>query len=374
MIDLKPVVPIMAITMLIMLAIVDMLSHTISDPKLEAWSKNEMREIVAGCILVFAVTALVLSGNAIANALTGQSDAVAAAIGVVDNWLHGFDISFEKIIRSAAKIRSSATYSPYVGVSLWYVAINYSTNPLSGIAMLLAPLNLATQGLTNAVFLSEALRLFLVYIKITGPTIILPLAFCARLNPFTRKLGDTLIALGVALIALLPFSIVMADALNSQMGIVGIQNSISSRSIDDLDASPWQMTLMAPLCGFIPLRTLLGMTDLLFSVVTCAPAGPFFGVCQPIVQNVVYPLMMMVIQYGMSALLLAWEGYYVIQAPAYASAAFNVTHLLLRDIGNLVLINYLDFIFIATVTVAGARSISTALGGDWYMSGIQRLI
>ena len=374
MIDLKPAIPLVAITMFIILTIIDMLSNTISDPKLEAWAKTEMREIVAGCVLIFAVTALILSGNTLVSALSGQSDVIASAVHSIDTWISGFDNSFEQIIRAAAKIRTSATYAPYIGVSLWYIAVNYSTNPLSGIAMLLAPYNLAAGGLTNVIFISEGLRLFLVYIKIVGPAVIVPLAFCARLIPFTRKLGDTLIALSVALMVLLPVSVIMADGLNSQMGIVGLQNSISHRDIGGLDANPTAMMLMSPLCGFIPLRTILGLNDLFFSVLTCAPAGPFFGVCQPIVQNVVYPIMMMVIQYSMSLLLIVWESVYTVLAPQYASDAFNITYSLLRDVNGLILINYIDFIFIATVTVAGARSISTALGGDWYMSGIQRLI
>jgi hypothetical protein len=43
-------------------------------------------------------------------------------------------------------------------------------------------------------------------------------------------------------------------------------------------------------------------------------------------------------------------------------------------VSNLVLVGYLDFILIGLVTVSGAKSISAALGGEWYMAGIQRLI
>jgi hypothetical protein len=46
----------------------------------------------------------------------------------------------------------------------------------------------------------------------------------------------------------------------------------------------------------------------------------------------------------------------------------------LRDVSNLVMVIYLDIVFIIMVTIAGARSLSTVLGGEWYMAGIQRLI
>jgi hypothetical protein len=35
---------------------------------------------------------------------------------------------------------------------------------------------------------------------------------------------------------------------------------------------------------------------------------------------------------------------------------------------------YLDVVFIGLITISGARSHSAALGGEWYMAGIQRLI
>ncbi|MBI5046406.1 hypothetical protein HZC07_01605 [Candidatus Micrarchaeota archaeon] len=70
-----------------------------------------------------------------------------------------------------------------------------------------------------------------------------------------------------------------------------------------------------------------------------------------------------------------WEAAFAGQgARDYAGTAFTQLQPFLKDINNLVLIGYVDFIFIGIITVVGARSLSAALGGEWYMAGIQRLI
>jgi hypothetical protein len=78
----------------------------------------------------------------------------------------------------------------------------------------------------------------------------------------------------------------------------------------------------------------------------------------------------------MGGLLLIWTLY--ISAfgggEIYAKGAFDALYPFLKNVNNLVFMGYLDFILIAIVTVTGARSLSTALGGEWYMAGIQRLI
>ncbi len=375
-VDLTFAVPIVAIIVVIFLAASNMLAHTISDPRMEAWAKTELREFVAALILIAIITAAFVSSTGVSVALTGTNNYITASTGVLDAWIGKYDSAFGLVIRAASKIRAAATYSPYINVPLWYVSISYSTNPLAGIAILLGTLNLAAQALTNAIFLAEGLRLVIVFLQVVVPKILLPLSFILRLIPFSRKLGNTMIALSIAGIVFLPFSVLLADALNSTIDPINPDMDVSK-----LDANPWAMVVAEPLCESVVVRTILGLTDPLFALVVCLPlifvpivGAALFAACYNVVFYVVYPIINVVFQAVMTALLISWELKISLESCGYPCDVFDTLQPFLAAVNNLVLLTYLDFILIATVTVVGARSLSTALGGEWYMAGIQRLI
>ena len=213
-IDLTLAVPLVAVIVAISLAAISMLAVSIGDPRLEAWTKTELRELLAGVILIALITGFFISSNGISIALTGEDNYIEVSTNILDEWLSNYDASFMYIIRAATKIRTAATYSPYMNIPLWYVSISYSTNPLGGVGILLGTMNLTAQGLTNAIFIAEGIRLLVVFMEIAVPTILLPLAFCMRLIPFTRRLGNTMISICIAGMVFLPFSIILADSLN----------------------------------------------------------------------------------------------------------------------------------------------------------------
>lgn len=376
-IDLTFAVPAIAVIVGIFLALSSMLATAISDPRLEAWVKIELRELAVALIVIGAITVFFIGSSGISIALTGTADYVTESQEILDSWIERYDSSFEYIIKAATRLRTAATYSPYLSIPLWFVSLSYSTNPLAGVAILLGTLNQAAQGLTNAIFISEGIRMLIAFLKVTVPKILLPLSFVIRLIPFTRRLGNTLIAISIAGILFLPFSVIVAGSLN---GTINVPNP--RMNLNELDANPWAMTVIEPFCEAAPIRFILSLNDLLFSIVVCLPlllipiVGPgLYAVCQPLVQYVVYPLIMVIFQVINTTLLIAWESVYEAGGDtAYANAVFDQVQPFLRDVNNLVLVGYLDFILIAVITIVGARSLSAALGGEWYMAGIQRLI
>lgn len=376
--DLTYAVPGMAATVLAFLGIANMLSHSISDPKLDAWVNTEIREFLAAVILIVALTGALIGTNGIAKALTGEDTFVDTASGILDGWLGTYDNAFEYIIKAAGRIRAAATYSPYLNIPIWYFSINYSTNTLGGIAIILGPLNMAAQGLTNAIYLTEGLRMLLAFLKIVVPHVLLPIAFMARLIPFSRKLGNTLIAIAVAGIVFLPLSVIIASALNSTITMPN-----PSMDLSKLDADPWAMEFAEPLCESVPVRSLLFVTEQIFSAIVCLPllltpwtAGLYQAPCrEPLMHQVVYPLIQLVFQIVSTVLLLIWEiAYSAGMAHTYAEEVFGEVLGFLRAVNNLVVVAYIDFIIVGIITMTGARSLSSALGGEWYMAGVQRLI
>lgn len=382
--DLTAAVPIVMVIVVIFIALMSMLASTTADPRLQAWVKTEIRELVAGVLLIFIITTYVLGSGGISVALTGQSDYIDASEDIIDGWIAHYDIAFRDIIRAATIIRSAATYSTYTNIPLWYFSLNYSVNPLGGIAILLGTMNLAAQALTNAIFIAEGIRLLISFLQVTVPPVLLPLAFVLRIIPFTRKLGNTMISICLAAIIFLPFSVILADALNDSIPNPDRPDPhISEGQFNRLDAVSDAMMAFEPFCQSMPIRGLLSLGDVYFALIVCLPllfipvAGPgLYAGCYNLVKEVVYPLINVVFQLGGALLLMLWEGVYGTESgqQAYVSDVFGVMQPFLRDVNNLVLLGYLDFILIAIVTLAGARSISAALGGEWYMAGIQRLI
>ncbi|MBN1170416.1 hypothetical protein JXA56_05295 [Candidatus Micrarchaeota archaeon] len=371
--DLTFAVPAVAIIVAIVLASVAMLATAISDPRLEAWTKTELRELIAGVIIIALITGFFISSNSISIALTGEGDYLNVSKTVLDSWIAEYDTAFIHIIRAATKLRAAATYSPYMNIPLWYVSISYSTNPLGGVGILLGTMNLTAQALTNAIFISEGIRLLVVFMEIAAPRILLPAAFVMRLIPFTRKLGNTMIAICIAGMVFLPFSIILADNLNDLINVPHPRPNLNL-----LDANPWAMVMFEPLCESQAIRTLLSLTDVVFALLVCLPViwiPGAYPVCYNVTKEIVYPLINVVFQLAGTAMMTAWEGYFTGGGGAdYVNDVFGVLHPFFVDVSNLVLVGYLDFILIAIVTIAGARSLSAALGGEWYMAGVQRLI
>ena len=145
-----------------------------------------------------------------------------------------------------------------------------------------------------------------------------------------------------------------------------------------LDANPWAMVMFEPLCESQAIRVLLSLTDVVFALLVCLlviwiPGA--YPVCYNVTKEIVYPLINVIFQLVGTAMMISWESYFAgAGAEDYVNAIFGQLHPFFVDVSNLVLIGYLDFILIALVTLAGARSLSAALGGEWYMAGVQRLI
>jgi hypothetical protein len=381
-VDFTPILPVTAVVVVIFIALMNMMGIAISSPQIQAWVKTEIRELIAGIILVVIIYSFFIGSVGISSALTGTGDYLNASVNIIDNILTnetvGYDRAMHDIIRAATRIRAAATYSPYLSVPLWYVGLTYSTAPMSGVGILFAPLSSATQGIANIVFLYEGIALLLRFSATAVPAVLLPIALSLRLIPFTRKIGNTLIAISLAALVLLPFSVFVVDAIHKSISYP--QAYLTGFQLDRLDPGAWAMTIAEPFCENMVVRTILSLNDLLFSMLVCLPlafipivGSALFAACQPLVQNVIYPIFMVALQIIYDAALLSWISF-AGEGTAYANEAFNIVYPFLMQVNNLVLLGYLDAIIIGIITISGARSISVALGGEWYLGGIQRLI
>ena len=390
--DFMVAVPGVAIVVGIFLAAMVMFSNMFANPQMLAWTKSEYREFVAAIILIVIIYAIFISPvglKPLTQAITGEENYIDASVGVIDNMLYnetsGYDTAYKYIIRAATKVRIGATYSPWLTIPVWIFSLMYSSSPLAGVSIMLIGLGQATQGLTNVIYLYEALRLLIIFSHATVPTIILPLAFALRIIPFTRRMGNTLIAVSLAAIVLLPLSVIIAGEMNNLIDYPYVVID----DIDDLDAHPWAMELGSIFCGLKPIRFIFSLTDYGFAALICLPLLliPIIGVglfvaCYTLVSEVVYPIIMLVVKLAQLILLVIWLAWSEISVGTkggfgsygWPGEVFYILLEFLEQVNNVILVGYIDIVLIAIITISGAKAISTALGGEWYLAGVERLI
>ncbi|MFH1393444.1 MAG: hypothetical protein ABII71_02525 [Candidatus Micrarchaeota archaeon] len=387
-IDFMPVVPAVAIIVGILLGAVQMAATSLSNPRLMAWFKTELRELIGGIFLIAIIMGVFITSNTVSIALTGESDYMGVAINTIENTLTdgsiGVDRAYKDVIRAATKVKAGASYMPTLSIPLWVVTLAYTTSPYAGITPIISSLGMAAHALTNVIFIYEGLLLVLKFLAVVSPSILLPFSFCMRLIPFTRKIGNTLIAISIAAMVLLPFSIIMMGEINESV-IDYPEASIGGRDMDNLDAKPWAMFIAEPFCGSETMKTIFGLTDLGFAAVICLPilltgvGAAAYPACLTLVQYTIYPLISNIFYIVHAVILAIWliwaeTGLDNGMGGDWAETVFNTVYPFLTQVNNLVLLLYIEFVLVSILTYTGAKSISTALGGEWYMAGIQRLV
>ncbi len=383
-VDFTLLVPVTAVIVVIIIALAYMLSSVMADSALNAWARTELRELILGVVLITIISAFFIGTTELSKAVTGKEDYIEYSVSVADEMLHSFDEAYISIVKAAAKIRIAATFSTWAAVPIWFISFIYSSAPLSGIGPVFTSLGIATQGLTNVIFLYEGLRLLLVFFQTTIPSIILPLSFSVRLIPFTRKVGNAMIAVSLAGILLLPLSVVIIGEVNKTIDYP--YASLSGSQLDKLDARPWSLIATAPFCSMKSTRFIMSLNEYGFAALVCLPLlipplTPFYPACFTLVSQTIYHVIMLVIQLVHTAILatwLAWADFAAASSGGAGSvwmrAVWDVLRPFLETVTHLILTAYIDIIIVGIITISGARSISTALGGEWQLPGLERLI
>ena len=385
--DFTAIVPVTAVIVAILLAIMSMLATALSLPSLQAWVKTELRELIAGVLLVVIIYGLFIGAKDLTAAITGTGDYINYSeqiiIDIITNDSHGYDRAYTDIIRAGSKIRIASSYAPYVVIPIPYVSVMYSDAPLAGAGVLINPLMAATQGLSNNILLFEAVLLLIKVSAVAVPAVLLPIGFALRIIPFTRATGNTVIAVSIAAIVFLPFSVIIIDQMHKAITYPAAR--LSSSNLTDLDfmadyGGQAGLVMGQILCGSKVIRTVLSLNEFGFSFLTCFPLlvyPPAFLGCWNNMIGWLYEKIISVMQWvnvGVTGGSLAVIYIESAAGEGYASRAYDVLYPFLKQVNNLIVLGYLDIALMGIITVTGARSVSAVLGGEWYLAGIQRLV
>ncbi|MEW6035825.1 MAG: hypothetical protein AB1529_04390 [Candidatus Micrarchaeota archaeon] len=368
--SLAPALGVVAVLVVIILAACYMVAESINAQQLKAWVKQELRELIVALILFVAVIGLFHGDKPAVEIISGKSDYKADALATIDGMITRATDAYRDMIYAYHAVSMRTGFSTNL-VAGYYVFASTGGVPSSGYSSFMIFFNQATTGLTNTIFIYKALKVLLDFFLAVGDKLIY-LAFIFRIIPFTRQMGNTLIAMVIGAYVIFPFSLFMLDYSH---------NVITVPSPDLPDSALEALEFVIPpgatfICGEWYVRILVGLFgEIGFALPPCiivaiATLGAGFQPCWEILTKVVYPIIMQIIIPITWGLMLAFSTFLTPDI----GEDFDAFLPFLKAINNLVVVTYVDTILVAIITIVGTKSISAALGGEYLMPGIQRLV
>jgi len=362
---------------IIMIALAFMVGESINSPYIINWAKGEIRELVVSAILFVIIMGAIAGSTPLVNVLTGQDDTTIdqSADHVVDDMTVRSTDAFEGLIDVYHALGMATGYSASFSAG-FYVGYTTSAMPYAGFRSLMVFLGQAAGGLTNIIMVYRGMGVLLDFFGPIRNQLIF-FAFALRFFPFTRQLGNTVIALLIGLAVLFPLSLVLVGEIHDH-AIDMPQPAVSRADLSSMepDFPPGAKFI----CGNIVLRTLVSnFGEIGFALPICIiaaiPCGlgyaACFTSCWEIVTRAVYPLITMV------AIPAAWGGYVLDdiygQIPDVTEAFVALKPFFLA-VNNLAVVMVIDLLIVAIITVVGTRAVSLALGGEYLVQGLSKLV
>jgi hypothetical protein len=369
---------ILALTILIMICVlagIFMLAESISNPQLIAWAKTELRELIVAGLLFVIVSSIFFGADGLLKVFTGKTDILTYSITVLNTLKINTELSYLELMKLMHYITMNSALGLNTSASLIYVSVNFSVSPYSGFSALLGPIMNASQALINT-WLGYTGAMILVSYFVEASYIFFPIAFIFRFIPFTRPLGNTLIALVLGCRLLLPFSLVLISAIHDIITMPEPWTVISSGFWSKL--SMYYIMPFMLFCSDITMRILLNTNETVFSLITCLPTAWIPGWFYPCTQLMI--LIYAIIDFIFKTVYFLY--FIALGISSYFQTALNLTPGelsgtvtdFLISVNQFVLVSIIDMLIMVIITYTGIRSISAALGGDYLMSAVNKMV
>lgn len=359
--------PIVAMIMVVILAMLYMASQMFSLPGLNAWVKTEIKEFIVGAIMVAIVLGVFFSTTGLVSVLTGKDNPETAAQDAFKPVTNSLNEAYRDIIRASQEMTLLAGYSyNFPAVPLFYFTYTDLSAPYSGAGQILSALSQSASAVSNSLMVYLSLSVLMQFFSFAS-LIILPFALSLRIIPFTRQLGSTLIALAIGGYIIFPSAIILTGELHKLI-------EIPKPNLSDSQLENMHMDIPAGFGAFCEsdMKWFAATGELGWGFAICIPCSFFgcFPVCFPLVTEVIYPAVMEAFQ-----LVYGWSFYAAAKSMDYGiGEVYDTLAPFLQETGNLIVISYVDAILVSLITIITVKGVSTALGGEYFMAGIQRLV
>lgn len=365
-------------------------SSAIQNPSAIAWSKDQLRELIIGVVIVVFVYGANVTANNMVTGMTGYDNAVALGSAALDPLIGNLTIVYSKIgeayfsvaVQQGTNVGASFGMPPLPTPTIFMPHPYYSTYtmPFYGLSPILQTLTIAAQNITIQMLSFKVVQLLLIYIEAVVPGFLLPIGFAFRVFPLTKKIGDTLIALSLGGLFMLPASLVVVNELNkmapmdnvkavSGMGFSGNMDPMFFSGANFMKEGFCENTAMRVITGFGEV-----FWSIIFAIIASAPEFfttfvlwfNFFG-------GAVWPWIVWVMQTVFGIILIPYM--FAFDAGAtYDTTIQPIISYLIPAAAEITAFSIISVIVIAMITYTGTKSISIALGGEYAFYGLTRLI
>lgn len=364
-------------------------SYSIQNPSAIAWSKEQLREVIVGIIIVVIVYGADVTANNLIHGMTGHADAMAMGDASLRLMMDDLEMVYSKIGEAyfSVAVQQGTTVSvtwgmPPLKFSFWQPTIYYTVDymPYFGMGSILQTLSMASQNIMTQYLSFKVVQILLSYAGAVVPHFLLPIGFAFRIFPFTRKAGNTLIALSLGAIFMLPASLIVVGELRNGAHMANVDAVRTMNFEENLDPGFFSSAnfMKEGFCENTAMRVITGFGEIfwgiIFALIASAPTlfatfytwFEFFG-------TAIWPWVVWIIQI-LSAAAITGMMETTDSGAIYDQTIQPIVHYLLPASMEVTMFSIIAVIFIAMVTYTGTKSISVALGGEYAFYGLTRLI
>lgn len=352
---------------------VKLFSDATANPQLGGWVKVELSSTVSALIFAAAVLALFASSDMLSILLSsGQSD-YEGVIGEIDAGLVSMEGRTGEVMDTSILMLHYITL--YSGYSFSYViplvVVNpyYGSSPFAGFSTFMSSANQAISASVNAMAVLMTMQFLLYYLPFLASRLVY-VGLAIRFIPNARGVGTTLVVLCLAAYFIYPLSVGIANYFNDAVDL-----HEATVSADWLYDHFYKNVGIDKFVCQGPMKLAAGIPDVIWEMLICTPICAFLGgpACYVVCEEIVgwgYAGTVTVGQITVGGIMLNA----MLNGNVSYSAVYDKFTPFFRYAGNLVLLVYMDAVLVGLLTITGAKALSSSLGGEMHILGLERLI
>ena len=260
------------------IALSTMVGQALQSPSISAWSKDELRQVFAGTILAVIIWSAVMGTSTIVSALflqEGIPDLPSLGAAALTDHIEYMESLYIKVTDAYQTVGLFQGLGYFASLGGFWIYAGQGATPYFGLSILLGPLSTAGNNLTIQILTFRLIQVFCEYLSGTIPTFILPIALAFRIFPFTRKMGNTLIALCLGAMFVFPFSLLFVSELWHVQDSWIYKDEVVGKSFtsDKMDLDQGFMdgviNTVEIVCGNEVSRVFLSLGEIVWSLIFC---------------------------------------------------------------------------------------------------------
>ncbi len=365
-----------------------MVGEALQSPGISAWSKDQLREVIAGVILAVLIWGATAGTTTIISALflqDGVPDLPTMGKEALNPHIEYMESLYLKVADAYQTVGLYQGLSYFASLGGFWIYGGQGNSPYFGASVLMGPLGGAGNNLTIQILSFRLIQLFSEYVSAVFPTFILPIALAFRIFPFTRRMGNTLIAISLGALFVFPLSLMFVnefwhatdwqykDEVMAQ-GFAFDEMGLDQGFMDGV------MNTIETICGSVAMRTFLSLGEIVWSLVFALIAAisclTGYAACFVMYFHLffweLWPLIATFLQLTIASIILTTVN--MDWATGAAPGLQAIPETLLPAVMEATGFSIISLLVIAMITVTGTKAISTALGGEHVLYGISRFV